>query len=811
MVAISSRDGRKRTMRDEKPRLVVIGTGMSAGRAIEEITQRAQGLFKIKMFGAEPYAVYNRILLSEVLAGSKNAEDIFLYGSKWWKERGVELVAGTNIERIDRSRKIVIDEMGREEPYDKLIIATGSVPLVPPIENQNLPGFFVFRTIADCQLIAAYAQDCRRAAVIGGGLLGLEAARGLLNRGLDVTVVEMMPYPMVQQLDADSGAMLVQRLEGLGLRFLFEKVTQGIVGERAVRGLRFKDGSELETDMVVVSCGIRPNVRIAVESALKVERAIVCNDHLQTSDPDIYAVGECVEHRGRVYGLVAPLFEQARILAEHLTGVNHAAAYSGSKLSTRLKVMGVDLVSVGDARPVDDPGVAVTRYIESERGVYKKLVLRDGKISGAILLGEIDCAGAIMSAYENETPLSSGPADLLFCITKGPDELTELPLNATICSCHQVNKGTLIGAITAGCQLDQLAAKTKAGTGCGGCRPQLEALVAAYGKIDPSSTWYVKAVPLSKPELVAEIKRRDLRSVNAVLRELGNGADDPLSKPGLASLLHTVWGALYDDERDARFINDRVHANIQNDGTFSVVPRIPGGVTSPAQLRRLADVAEKYHVGLVKITGGQRIDLLGIKKEDLPGVWRDLGMPSGHAYTKAFRTCKTCVGTDFCRYGVGDSTSLGIAIETRFQGVESPHKMKLAVSGCARNCAEATVKDIGAVAIPDGWQIFVGGAAGLRVRAGDLLATVATHEDVLRLIGRFIQYYRENARYAERSPGFVERIGIERLRSYLLNESSEAVKRLDREIQSAVANYHDPWLEGQTPIEPTQFVSEIVA
>jgi nitrite reductase (NADH) large subunit len=800
------------TMQIEKTRLLVIGTGMAAGRAIEEITQRASGRFDITMFGAEPHTVYNRILLSDVLAGSKSPEGIFLYTTEWFESRGVKLVAGVKIEKIDRARKVVIDAAGCEERYDKLIIATGSLPLVPPIENLNLPGFFVFRTITDCQLIAGYARRCRRAAVIGGGLLGLEAARGLLNHGLEVTVIEVMPYPMVQQLDPDSGAMLTRRLEALGLRFLFEKATQSVLGANAVRGLTFKDGSEIETDMVVVSCGIRPNVKLAVEADLKVERAIVCDDHLQTSDPDIYAVGECVEHRGRVYGLVAPLFAQARVLADHLTGADRTAAYAGSKLSTRLKVMGVDLVSAGDARPADGPGVAVTRYIEPERGVYKKLVVRDGKITGAILLGEVDGASAVMSAYENETVLGERRADLLFGGgVAQADGVGALALTATVCSCHQINKGTLIAAITAGCQLDQLGAQTRAGTGCGGCRPQLEALVAAYGKTDPSAAWYVKAVPLAKPELVAAIKRQGLRSVSAVLHELGDGSDDPLSKPGLASLLRTIWGAQYEDERDARFINDRVHANIQHDGTFSVVPRIPGGVTSPAQLRRLADVAEKYNVGMVKITGGQRIDLLGIKKEDLPGVWRDLGMPSGHAYTKAFRTCKTCVGTDFCRYGVGDSTSLGIAIETRFQGIEAPHKLKLAVSGCARNCAEATVKDIGAVAIPDGWQVCVGGAAGLRVRAADLLATVATPDEVLRVIGRFIQYYRENARYAERSPAFVERVGIERLRTVLLDESSDEVRRLDQAIAAEVANYRDPWREGHAPVEVTQFASEIPA
>jgi nitrite reductase (NADH) large subunit len=784
---------------------------MAAGRAVEEITARAPGRYDITMFGAEPHTIYNRILLSDVLAAAKSPESIFLYSTEWFESRAVKLVAGTKIEKIDRARKVVVRSDGREEGYDKLIIATGSLPLIPPIDNINIAGFFVFRTIEDCQLIASYARRCRRAAVIGGGLLGLEAARGLLNHRLEVTVIEVMPYPMVQQLDPESGAMLARRMEAMGLQFLFEKATQSVIGTTAVRGLAFKDGSELETDMVVVSCGIRPNVKLAVEADLKVQRAIVCDDYLRTSDPDIYAVGECVEHRGRVYGLVAPLFEQAQVLAAHFTGADCSSHYRGSKLSTRLKVMGVDLVSVGDARPLDGPGVSVTRYAEPQRGVYKKLVVSQGKISGAILLGEIDCASSVMAAFETEAEIGERHADLLFGRTApGGLGIEAIPMEAQICTCHQVSKARLVDLIGKGCKADQLGAKTRAGTGCGGCRPQLEALIAAYGEPDPSASWYVKAVPFAKPDLVAEIKRRRLRSVSAVLRELGNGADDPLSKPGLASLLRTVWGSEYEDERDARFINDRVHANIQNDGTFSVVPRILGGVTSPSQLRRLADVAEKCNVRMVKITGGQRIDLLGIRKEDLPGVWQDLEMPSGHAYTKAFRTCKTCVGTEFCRYGVGDSTSLGIAIETRFQGIEAPHKMKLAVSGCARNCAEARVKDLGAVAVPEGWQVYVGGAAGLRVRAGDLLATVATPEDVLRLMGRFIQYYRENARYAERSPAFVERIGIEQLRALLLDESSEEVKRLDREIEAEVTNYRDPWLEGQTPVEPTQFASDIV-
>ncbi len=794
-----------------KEKLVVIGTGMAAGRAVEEITNRAPGRFEIAMYGAEPHTIYNRILLSEVLAGTKSPESVFLYSTQWFERRGVTLASGARVEAIDRAQKTIALEGGGQASYNKLIIATGSLPMVPPIENINTPGVFVFRTINDCQLIAAYARRCRRAAVVGGGLLGIEAARGLLEHGLEITVVEVMPYPMAQQLDPESGAMLARRLESIGLKFLFEKATQRVLGSGRVRGLRFKDDTAIDTDMVVISCGIRPNVRLAVDAGLAVERGIVCDDRLLTSDPDIYSVGECVEHRGRTYGLVAPLFEQARVLADHITGANPEAAYGGSRISTRLKVMGVDLVSVGDAR--EGPGAVVTRYAEPHRGVYKKLVVRGGKLAGAILLGEVDCAAAVIAAYENDAAAPPRHADLLFGAGGGADTADALPMEAAVCTCHQVSKRVVVERIAAGCKLPQLCAETRAGTGCGGCRPQLEALIAKYGGAgrDPAADYYVKSVPLAKPELIAEIRRRGLRSVSAVIRELGGGLDDPASKPGLASLLRTVWRDRYEDERDARFINDRVHANIQNDGTFSVVPRIYGGVTSPGQLRRIAEVAEKYGVRMVKITGGQRIDLLGVKREDLPAVWRDLGMPSGHAYTKALRTCKTCVGQEFCRYGVGDSTALGIAIERRFQGVETPHKMKLAVSGCARNCAESTVKDVGVVAVPGGWQIHVGGAAGLRVRAADLLATVSTQEEALTIIGRFIQYYRENARYAERSPAFVERIGIQRLRALLIEDCEGQAQRLDREIQAEIENYRDPWTEGRQPHDPMQFRGEVQA
>jgi nitrite reductase (NADH) large subunit len=674
----------------------------------------------------------------------------------------------------------------------------------------------VFRTLEDCEAITACAQHARVAAVIGGGLLGLEAARGLLEQGLEVHVVHIMPHLMEVQLDPPAGSVLQRTLQELGVRVHLAKTTAAILGEERVSGLRFSDGTTLDCDMVVVSAGIRPNVTLARSADLGVERGIVVGDDLATpGDPRIHAVGECAQHRGKVYGLVAPLWEQTRVLADRLTGAKPEARYEGSAVSTKLKVMGVELSVMGEKEP-KDAADEVAVYSDPARGVYKKLIVREGRLAGAILLGDAAVAPTLVQLFDRATAIPGPPAELLF-----PGNLplqagaAELPDDAQVCNCNGVSKGRLAAAVQAGARsLKALCDATRAGTGCGSCKPQVQGILAAIAGDavveDAAAHYYVRGVPLSKPELVAAIRAKGLRSVSAVFDALAGGREDALSKAGLASLLRTLWGKEYVEERDARFINDRVHANIQRDGTFSVVPRIYGGVTSPAQLRRIADVAERHRVPMIKITGGQRIDLLGIPKEKLPAVWRDLGMASGHAYTKAFRTCKTCVGTDFCRYAVGDSTALGIAIETRFQGIESPHKMKLAANGCPRNCAEATTKDLGAVAIEGGrWEVYVGGAAGSRVRKGDVLCVVETHEQVLSYMGRFMQYYRENARYLERSYDFVERVGIDRLRRLLVDDAEGIVARLDAEIQAAVDAYQDPWLEADQPVHPSQFRSTL--
>jgi len=602
----------------------------------------------------------------------------------------------------------------------------------------------------------------------------------------------------------------------MGVQVHLNKATTAILcnGRDRVRGLQFKDGSHLECDMVVISAGIRPNVMLARDSGLSVDRGIVVGDDLKcVNDSNIYAVGECAQHRGQVYGLVAPLWEQTTVLAELLTGRNPGAAYQGSKVSTKLKVMGIELAVMGrkEAEGLDE----VVSYAETGRGIYKKLIVRDGRLAGAILLGDGTNVPSLWQAFDRGTELPGNRAALLFSLAgeNGPIETASMPDSAQVCNCNGVSKGQVLAAINAGHRsLKAVCDATRAGTGCGSCKPQVQGILemACDGLLvdDPSVHYYVPGVELRKPELIQAVTEQNLRSVSAVFNALAGGKEDPVSKVGLASLLSTIWGKDYEDERDARFINDRVHANIQKDRTFSVVPRIYGGVTSPDELRRIADVAEKYDAKMVKITGGQRIDLLGIRKEDLPDVWRDLGMPSGHAYTKAFRTCKTCVGSDFCRYGVGDSTGLGVRIEKRFQGIESPHKMKLATAGCPRNCSEATTKDLGAVAIEGGaWEIYIGGAAGSRVRKGDLLVTVETQDEVLKYMGRFMQYYRENAKYLERTYGFVERIGIEKLRRILIDDSEGICDRLEADMQAAVEAYVDPWQEAVEPIHPSQFVN----
>jgi nitrite reductase (NADH) large subunit len=806
---------------DQRGRLVVVGNGMAGARLVEEVLERGGGeQFRITVFGDEPHGNYNRIMLSPVLAGESHEDDIVLNSHDWYADNGIVLRAGVRVERIDTAAKTVHGSDGSATPYDHLVLATGSYSFIPPMQGVRredgslLPGVFGFRTIDETRAMLEATGRCRRAVVMGGGLLGLEAARALQGHGLQVDLVHAMSYLMNMQLDAEAGAILKKSVESLGITVHCDVLATEVLGTDHVEGVVLKDGRRLDADLLVVAAGVRPNSDVAVLSGLEVERGIVVDDQLRTDDPDVYAIGECAQHRGSVYGLVQPAWEHARVLADVLTGTDPDAEYHGSRTATKLKVAGVDVATMGVNTPErdDDEFLVIS---EPRRGVHLSVVIRDDVLVGATLLGDTRKVAYLTQAFDRGAPLPEERIRLLVDLSDGAEEVgvAEMPADSQVCNCNGVSKGDICGAVADGCgSVGAVMDATRAGKGCGSCKSLVEQVVewAADGDLaeDPAASYYVPGIPMAKPELIAAIREQDLRSVSAVFAALApGGQEDAKSKMGLTSLLKMLWGVDFVPEKDGEFINDRVHANIQRDGTFSVVPQMKGGVTTPAQLRRIAEVAEKYEVPMVKVTGGQRIDLLGVRKEDLPAVWDDLGMPSGYAYGKSFRTVKTCVGSDFCRFGLGDSTQLGIDLETRFQGIESPAKMKLAVVGCPRNCAEAYVKDVGVVAVGNGrWEVHVGGAAGATVRKGDLLATVDSPQEVLRLTGRFLQYYRENANWLERTYDFVPRVGLERIRSVLLEDSEGIVAELDANVQRSVDAYTDPWgQDGKEPATPGQF------
>ncbi|MDH3014563.1 nitrite reductase large subunit NirB [Gordonia alkanivorans] len=810
----------------QRRRLVVVGNGMAGARTVEEILERGGGdQFDVTMVGDEPYGNYNRIMLSHVLAGEATVDDddLMLNPMAWYRDHGVTLYAGDRAESIDRFAKTVTCASGRAIDFDVLVIATGSHTFFPNMDGLREPdgklarGVFGFRTIEDTNgmLQMATSRDHMRAVVIGGGLLGLEAAYGLQTQGVAVDVVHSPGHLMNQQLDERGGRVLRNKIESLGVGVHTGKRTTSVLrnDDGTVAGVGFTDGDSLPADMIVVTAGIRPNVGIARGAGLVVERGIVVDDQMRCEDEAfIYAVGECAQHRSEVYGLVAPLWEQAVVLADVLTGANPRAEYHGSRLTTKLKVAGVDVAAMGVKGPERDDDEFVQFY-EPRSGVYKSVVVRDNKLIGAMLLGDISKANFLTQAFDEKVPLPDERISMLFDLGT-PSAATgaaELADDVQVCNCNGVTKGDIMSCVASGCtSVGEVCAKTRAGKGCGSCKGLVADIVeyAAGDTLtaDASADWYVPAIPLTKPELIDAIRRQNLRSVSEVFEKLAPEGEDATAKMPLASLLRIIWGSDWKREPGALFVNDRVHANIQRDGTFSVVPQMKGGVTSPEQLRKIADVAEKYSIPMIKATGGQRLDLLGVKKEDLPKVWEDLGMPSGYAYGKSFRTVKTCVGTDYCRFGLGDSTQLGIDIETRYQGLESPAKLKLAVTGCPRNCAEALCKDFGVVAIGDGkWEIYVGGAAGAHIRKGDLLATVDSPGEVVRLCGIFIQYYREQGKWLERTYAFVPRIGIEELRAIIVDDRDGLVAGLQEGIDEAVAAYVDPWLDRAEPKSPAQF------
>ena len=774
---------------------------MAGVRAIEEILSVSKDMFEITIFGKEPHPNYNRILLSKVLQGDTKVEDITLNDWDWYKDNQITLYTGEAVIKVDQSKKVVMTDAGRIEPYDELILATGSLPFILPLPGADKKGVTAFRDIKDTDEMLAASKKYKKAAVIGGGLLGLEAARGLLNLGMEVSVIHIAPFLMERQLDEIAAKLLQKELEKQGMKFLLEKSTDAIIGNERVEGVTFKDGTSLEADLVVMAVGVKPNSVLAKESGIAVNRGIVVNDYLETDIPNIYAVGECAEHRGIPYGLVAPLFEQGKVLAKQICGVE-TKPYEGSVLSTQLKVSGVEVFSAGDF--IEDEEKKALKVFDEQDGIYKKIVLRGSKIVGAVLFGDSREGNRLFSMIKKQEDISDTTK---VSILQPLDGDTGESLVATmeddeiICGCNGVSKGTIVAAIQEkGCtSVDDIKGCTSASRSCGGCKPLVAELLQHTLGSEFDASVQKEAIcactSLSRDEVVEEIKAKGLTHTKEVMAVLNWNTEEGCSKcrPALNYYLGMVNPTKYEDERESRFVNERMHANIQKDGTYSVVPRMYGGVTNSNDLRKIADVVDKFEIPLVKVTGGQRIDLFGVKKEDLPKVWEELDMPSGYAYGKSLRTVKTCVGEQFCRFGTQDSMGLGIRLEKKFEGLQTPHKVKMAVSACPRSCAESGFKDIGFIGIDGGWELYAGGNGGTHVRGGDLLYKVKTDDEAMEITGAYLQYYRETANYLERTSAWVDRVGLDHVKSVLDDKGKR--KELNARMDETLSVYRDPWKE----------------
>lgn len=789
-------------------RLVVIGNGMAGCRAVEEILARDPNRFAVTIFGAEPRVNYNRIMLSPVLAGEKVFEDIVINGEDWYADNAITLIAGDPVVAIDREARTVTAKSGRVERYDRLLIATGSDPFIIPVPGKDLTGVVTFRDLDDVDRMLAAADRGGSAVVIGGGLLGLEAAHGLCLRGMKVTVVHLMPTLMERQLDEAAGFLLKSELERRGQTILTGGDTAEIVGRDGhVVAVKLKDGTEIAADIVVMAVGIRPASGLARIAGVEVERGIVVDDHMVTSDPAIMAVGECVQHRGACYGLVAPLWDMCRALADGVT--QQPSGFAGSVTSTKLKVSGIDLFSAGDFSGGDGAEDIVMR--DAARGLYKRVVVRDNKLVGAVLYGDTADGSWYFDLLKKGEDISPIREALIFgqaFAAGGPladpnAAVAALSDEAEICGCNGVSKGKVVETIRAGaCSLDAVRSQCKASASCGSCTGLVESMLTLTlgDQVQQGARAMCKCTSFSHDDVRRLILEKSLRAIPQVLQELHWTTPDGCAscRPALNYYLLCAWPGEYVDDQASRFVNERLHANIQKDGTYSVVPRMWGGVTSPRELRAIADVVDKFNAPMVKVTGGQRLDIFGIKKEDLPAVWADLnaaGMVSGHAYGKSLRTVKTCVGSEWCRFGTQDSTGLGIRIERMTWGSWMPHKFKIAVSGCPRNCAEATIKDFGIVCVDSGYELHVGGNGGIKVRATDLLGKVATEAEAMDVCAAFIQLYREQAHYLERTAPWIERVGLDHVKAALFDEADAVIRLAARFRHSQQFMQDDPWAE----------------
>jgi nitrite reductase (NADH) large subunit len=798
-----------------KQRLVIVGNGMAGMRTLEELLKLAPDLYDVTVFGDEPHGNYNRILLSPVLAGEKTFDEIMLNDDAWYADNSITLFKGKEIIEIDRRNRLVKTADGIEAPYDRLLLATGSDPIVLPIPGADLPGVVTFRAIKDVEMMLKTADKHTKAVVIGGGLLGLEAAHGLIKQGMDVTLVHVMETLMERQLDSAASTMLRRSLEERRLKIRMPAETEAILAtgrgkKKRVSAVRLKDGTELLADIVVMAVGIRPRAELARKAGVHCERGIVVADTMTTFDPRIYAVGECVQHRGQTYGLVAPLFEQAKVCANQLAEYGHAS-YKGSVLSNRLKVSGIDLFSAGNFLGGEGSETLVLK--DAGRGIYKKLVLKDNRICGALMYGDALDATWYFQLMRDKIDISDNRERLLFGQSSLGDTgfgaenaVMAMESGAEVCGCNGVCKGDIVNAIADKklFTLDDVRAHTKASSSCGSCTGLVEQILAFtlggdYSET-PAKKPLCKCTDFSHDEIRKAISDNELKTISEVMGFMEWLTTDgcPLCRQALNYYLICTWPGEYEDDDQSRFINERVHANIQKDGTFSVVPRMWGGLSNPDELRAIADVADKFSVPAVHITGGQRIDLLGVSKDDLPAIWRDLnkaGMVSGHAYGKAVRTVKTCVGSEWCRFGTQASMSMGVRIEKACWGAWTPHKFKMAVSGCPRNCAEATIKDFGVVAVESGWELHIGGNGGVKVRATDLLCKVESEDDVLEYCAAFLQLYREEARYLERTAPWLERIGLSYVKQRVVEDQPGRKELYGRFEYAQRFAQKDPWAE----------------
>ncbi len=806
-----------------KPRLVLIGNGMAGVRTVEELLKIKPDHYDITIFGAEPHPNYNRILLSPVLAGEMQVKDIILNELDWYAENNIKLHTGKQIKTIDRVKRKVIAEDGTEEEYDRLLIATGSTPFMLPIPGNDLPGVIGYRDIKDTDEMIDAATKHKYAVVIGGGLLGLEAANGLKLRGMDVTVVHLGPWLLERQLDEVAGKMLQKSLEDKGLKFLLQTQTEALIqGESGrVAAIRFKDGLQIPADLVVMAAGIRPNYALAEKSGIYCNRGIVVNDTMQTYDPKIYAVGECVSHRGIAYGLVAPLFEQAKVAANHLAGYG-IGRYTGSVTSTKLKVTGIDLFSAGEF--MGGEGYEEIILNDPYGGVYKKLVIKENKLVGGVMYGDTADGPWYFQLLKDKRDIHDMRDALIFGQSlvgdvghAGNSKAAEMADSAEVCGCNGVTKGTIVKAIKEKglFTLDEVKKHTKAASSCGSCAGLVEQILAstiggAYTPAALDSKPICGCTDHSHKTVREAIVSRHLTTKEAVFAEMQwktpNGCDK--CRPAINYYLISSHPHEAKDDPQSRFINERAHANIQKDGTYSVVPRMWGGLTTPAELRAIADAAEKYNVPTVKVTGGQRIDLLGVKKEDLPAMWADLnaaGMVSGHAYGKSIRTVKTCVGAEHCRFGTQLAMDMGVKLEKMLFDMYSPHKVKLAVSGCPRNCAEAGIKDVGVIGVDSGYELYIGGNGGIKTEVAQFLCKVKTDEEVMEYSGAFLQLYREEGWYLERTCHYLERVGLDYIKSKIL-EDEEGRQAYYQRLLDSLKDAKDPWATSREAQPVKQFI-----